>query len=265
MNPIIKKSTNLSTPYLIHMKYEHGDADLTTKETYSFHTEEEFLKVVKFFYESMNFVPNTAYGKLGTFEPIPNRANNGHKRGDKVWDDLVEIGKKYGLHEDEIYEYISGDAHYHNGYACLDGIKGSIDGNEIVFVFKQALETNLVTLPNIGDIIKINVNQIPGLGDQIFGGKHSDYLPNNGIRDFYEKTFDAKVLDCGINFHHDYDNKYYYSYEHFSYILLVEATEDVLNDGSKIRKGVMQIDGYDPEFERKFNKNKYDDLNYYEI
>jgi hypothetical protein len=39
----------------------------------------------------------------------------------------------------------------------------------------------------------------------------------------------------------------------------------VLNDGRKTRKLVLGMNGYDPEFEVKFNKGKYDDLNFYEI
>ena len=253
------------TPFKIQVKYEHGDADLTTKECFTFSCEKDFLNAASFFYECMNFAPKTAYGNLGCFQPIPSRTNNGHRRGNQVWNDLKEIANTYDICEDDIYEYIPVDAHYNNGYAVLDGIKGSIDDNDIVFVFKQALETNKIVLPNIGDIINVNVNNITGLGSYVFGGEHSDYLPNSGVKDFYEKTFDAKVLDCAINFNHDYDNRYYHSYTHFSYLILFETTEDVLNDGRKTRKGVIQIDGYDPYFETKFDKLKYDDMNFYEI
>jgi hypothetical protein len=264
MNPRIKVNKKVS-PFKIHVKYEHGDADLTTKESFSFETEKDFQDVSAFFYECFNFVPKSAYGNLGHFQPIPDRANNGHPRSEKVWDDLVEIGKKYGLHSDSIYEYIPGDAHYNNGYAGLEGIKATVNGEEVVYVFKQALETNRIILPKIGDIIKVDVNNIPGTGPNLFGGSYKDYLPNSGIKDYYEQTFDAKVIDCVIDFLHDYDNKYYHEYTYFPYTLLLEATEDVLNDGRKTRKLVLGMNGYDPEFEVKFNKGKYDDLNFYEI
>jgi hypothetical protein len=264
MNPRIKIK-NIETPFKIHVKYEHGDADLTTKETFIYSTEKEFRKVSAFLYECFNFVPKSAYGNLGHFQPIPDRANNGHSRSNNVWVDLIEIGKKYELHEDEIYELIQEDAHYNNGYASLQGMKASVNDQEVVYVFKQALETNRITLPNIGDIIKVNVNNIPGNGPNLFGGGYKDYLPNSGIKDYYEQTFDAKVIDCVIDFLHDYDNKYYHEYTYFPYTLLLEATEDVLNDGRKTRKLVLGMNGYDPEFEVKFNKGKYDDLNFYEI
>lgn len=264
-NSRIQKQNKEKSPYEILVKYEHGDADLTTKEKFKYKNESDFVNAAQFFYECFNFVPNVAYEKLGYFYPIPADSLNGRSTEDKVWKDVVEIGKKYGIHEDEVYEYIQHDQHYHQGFADLDGIKAKVNGENRVFVFKKALETNKIVLPNIGDVLNIDVNHIPGLGKKLYD-KKDDYLPNSGAKDFLSKTFKAKVLDCVINFYHDYDNKYYTSYTHFDYVLLLETFENVLKSNPKnINKLVYSMKGYDPDFETKFNKDKYDGLNYYEI
>ena len=270
INPRITRNGKKPSPFKILVKYEHGDADLTTKESFNFSNEEDFKKVLKFFYECMNFVPNTAYGKLGHFQPIPDEANSGGDEED-VWNRLIDIGEKYDINEDALHEYIISDNKYDQGFASLDGIKVKVNNEDLVIVFMDALETNKIDLPNIGDIIKINANHISGYGKDLFGGKSIDYLPNSGSKDYISKSFDAKVLDCSINFMHKYDNEYYTSYESFHYVLLLEATQDVLkNDvrhynGTQPRKISYQMQGWDPEFETKFNKDKYDGMNYYEV
>ena len=256
----------VKSPYKIHVKYEHGDADLTTTETFKFKNEIDFVNATKFFYECFNFVPNTAYANMGYFYPIPAESLNGVSTEDEAWQKCVEIGKKYNISEDEVSQYIESDKHYHHGFADLEGIKSTINGEEKVFVFKKALETNKTELPKIGDIVTVEVNKIPGLGDKIFGGKWKDYLPNSGKKDYLVSTFKAKVVDCSINFSHDIKNKYFHSYTHFDYIILVETLDNVLkNNPDNIRKGVFSMKGYDPEFEIKFNKDKYDGMNYFEI
>ena len=106
----------------------------------------------------------------------------------------------------------------------------------------------------------------PTSEDLQYGGEWYDYYPNSGIEDYTKQTFEAKVLDCSIDFHHDMENDYYTTYTYFSYVLLLESLEDVLKDNpNKINKLVYTINGYDPEFEKKFDKGKYDDMNYYEI
>lgn len=264
LNPRLISKKN--KPYEILIKYEHGDADAITREVFSFEEEEEFINVIKFFYECMNFTPNVAYGKLGTFHPIPAEANNGRSSKENVWRKITEIGTKHNLHEDSLYEYIKRDVHYHDGYADIDGIKIRINGEDKVLVFLDALETNKIILPNIGDILNINPNNISGYGPSIFGGTYKDYLPNSGKKDYIVDSFDAKVIDCSINFMHKYENQYYTSYTGFHYVLLLEALEDVLKDNVYCALNLTsEKHGWDPNFEEKFNKEKYDDMNYYEI
>jgi hypothetical protein len=257
----------IESPYKIHVEYEHGDADLTTTETFKYKNETDFVNAAKFFYECFNFKPNTAYSNMGYFYPIPAESLNGVSTEDEAWEKCVEIGKKYNISENEISQYIERDKHYHHGFANLEGIKATVNGEEKVFVFKKALETNKIDLPKIGDIVTIKVNEIPGLGDKIFGGKWKDYLPNSGKKDYLVSTFKAKVLNCSINFFHDdYTNKYYHSYTYFDYIILVETLDNVLKiNTNDIRKGVFSMKGYDPDFEVKFDKDKYDGMNYFEI
>jgi len=269
-NPRLSKNKKFY-PYLIHVKYEHGDADLYTNETFKFSNEEDFKNVLKFFHECMNFVPNTGYENLGYFQPIPDQANNGESTEEKVREKLCDIGEKYNLSDGDVYDYIKSDAHYHGGFASIEGIKITINGQNKVLVFKDNLETNKIVLPKIGDIIKTNANEVNGYGKDLFGGEYTDYMPNSGPKDYLIPNFEAKVLDCSINFHHDYENEYYTSYTSFHYVLLLESTKNVLKDnishyhGKKPLKLTTEISGYDPEFESKFNKKKYDDLNYYEI
>lgn len=256
-NPRIKKKEE-ARPYQLHVKYEHGDADFRSYETFSYSDEEKFDKVVNFFYDIMNFKPKSGYGNLGHFDPLPNMVNAG---GDekKITSMLEEIGKKWGVN---YQEYVLGDNHYDQGYACIEGIKATINGQPYVFVFKKALETNKISLPNIGDMIDVNPNKIPGYGHSIFGGKHTDYLPNSA-KGFKLNKFKARVVDCAIHFNHDEENKYYTEYTGFQYILLLETDENVHASG--VKKLVYEMNGWDPEFEVKFNKEDYDGLNFYEI
>lgn len=259
-NPRIKRKE--IRPYQLHVKYEHGDADFDTFETYNFSTEDQFNNVAHFFYDIMNFKPNCAYGNLGYFYPLPDTVNAGANQ--RVVDKkLEEYANKWGVN---YQEYIIGDNHYGRGYATIDGIKATINDEPKVFVFKKALETNKISLPNIGDIVDVDANHIPGYGPVLFGGTYRDYLPNSGYKDYSIPKFKAKVLDCAIDFYHDEDNKHYTEYTHFNYILLLEAIEDVLKPShNQVRKLSYQMPGWDPEFETKFNKDKYDGLNYYEV
>ena len=262
-NPRIKKRS--PSPYQLHVKYSHGDADFDSFETFNFQDKSKFDNVSHFFYDIMNFKPNCAAGNLGYFYPLPDMVNSGTKQS-VIDDRLNKIAQKWGV--GDLYEYVISDDHYNSGYASIEGVKCTIDGQPKAFVFKEAIETNRVSLPNIGDIISVTPDNIPGYGPSIFGGTWGDYLPNSGSKDYKVDAFKAKVLDCSINFYHDdEDNEYYMNYTDFHYILLLETNEDVLKHplSGKITKLVLQISGYDPEFESKFKKEKYDGLNYYEI
>lgn len=263
-NSRIKKGK--TPPYVIEVKYEHGDADLDTKDSFACKDEAEFRRKLEFLFECMNFVPNTAYGNLGYFYPIPADANNGRSNEEKVWKKCCDIGEKYGLNEDEVSEFIKSDNHYRNGFADIEGVRIVINGQNKVIVYKKALETNKVSLPNIGDIIEVDCNEINGYGKEIWGGSHYDYLPNSGPgKDFNCRKFKAKVIDCSIGFDNDYKNEYFNSYEYFKYVILSEALEPVSNSGKDVRKVTTEMDGWDKDFESKFNKDKYDGLNYYEL
>jgi len=261
-NPRIKRREE--SPYQLHVKYEHGDADFDTFETFSFTEQDKFDRVVHFFYDIMNFKPKSGYGNIGYFDPLPDMINAGANEKE-INDRIEKIAKIWNVDWDT---YIIGDNHYDQGYAGIEGVKATINGGPKVFVFKKALETNKISLPKIGDSINVSADNIPGYGSMMFGGNWSDYLPNSGKKDYQIFDFKARVLDCGIHFHHDEDNKYYTEYTSFQYILLLETEEDVLKPEHKLsgtKKMVYQIHGWDPDFETKFNKEKYDGLNYYEV
>ena len=192
MNPRIKKEPKHKKAFELHVKYEHGDADLTTKETFSFTNEEDFINACKFFYECLNFIPNSGYEKLGYYQSIPAEANNGRSTEKKVLERVINIGKKYGIEDGIVEEYIQRDNHYHNGYADLEGIKSTINGQNKVLVFKEGLETNRISLPNIGDVMTVNPDHINGCGKDIFGGDYIDYMPNSGVKDFLVKNFEYR-------------------------------------------------------------------------
>ena len=49
-------------PYELEVKYEHGDADFTTKEKFSFKTEEKMREVLAALLTVRNFTPGKGHG-----------------------------------------------------------------------------------------------------------------------------------------------------------------------------------------------------------
>tara|TARA_R110000772_G_scaffold2410_1_gene8357 strand:- start:63434 stop:64294 length:861 start_codon:yes stop_codon:yes gene_type:complete len=265
LNPRLK-SKQKSYRYQIHVKFEHGDADIDTEETYNFEDEKEFKNIVKFYYEILNYTPSIGNTRrpMGWFNQIPAMFNSGGNE-QEVEKRLVKIAEKYGISEDDIYEYCPGDQRYDYGYAKIEGIKGTIDGDPVVFVWGDSLSSNKIKLPKLGDTYKADTNLISGYGPSVFGGTYEDYLPNNN-KGYTSQNFEGTVIDCAIQFSGGNDNnQYFHSYNYFDYVLLIEASPEVTGITTGATKFTMGMKGYDPDFETKFNKDQFDGLNFYYI
>lgn len=245
----IDNFNKFSNKYIINVKYEHADG--VVKVNYSYSSIGEFDRVCNFFYEIMNFVPGVGYGSLGYFEPI---TNNNYGNSDRIFD----ICRKWDVSSDH---YLIMDREYNDVYADIDGVKCMVDGDPKVFVFTEAFKYNIISLPKVGDYIDVSVDSISG--HNLFGGDSLDYLPNSG-KDYLVDSFKARVLDCKIHFYHDKLNRYYHSYCYFEYVILLECSE-VVSSVSSATRLTTSVYGYDPEYEVKFSKERYDGLNYYEV
>lgn len=235
--------------YKIKVKYEHGDADFNTEETYKFKTEEDMLKILDFLYKIRNFKSKRAYNNLGYYYPLT--GNDGNPSPKTLFDE--DTWDKYSY-------YISSDKKYDRGYASIESVKLKINDEKYIILDVLAAETNIIDLPNLNDIVEIDVNHINGYGDTVFGDD-KEYLPNSGIKDYNKQTFKAKVIDCKIIF-----NKYMYNGIYsFDYIILCETDEKVLiNNNNNITLCTIEMHGWDKNFDKKYNKNEFDNLNIYQ-
>jgi len=230
-------------PYQLKVKYSHGDADLDTTETYKFKTEESMRDVLDALIKVRNFIPGKGYGKQGYYQPITE--NDGGKI--KVMD----------LIEDRYQDYIQRDEKYDQGYASIEGIALKINNEPYIILDKKAAETNIIELPNPGNIIPSHANHIAGYGSKF--DKKIKYLPNRGPKDYEKVTFESKVIDCMID-----ESEYMkWGITSFPYILLYETDEKVLKSGEDIYRWTNMIYGWDKNFGQKFNKDEFDDLRIY--
>lgn len=232
-------------PYSIIVEYGHGDADFETKETYSFSTEEEMRDVLKFLIKVRNFIPNSGWGNLGYYEPLT--GNDGND-GPEKFNDF----RKY-------QEYISTDKYYHGGYASINGIQLRINNKPYLLLDSAAANTNLISLPNIGDILTLSPDKnIDGYGKTAYG-KENKYLPNSGKKDYIVESFPAKVIDCVIG----EDDWMEDGMGYLQYILLLETDQKVLKSGEEIYLATTSIWGWDKDFGKKYGKDEFDDLEMY--
>lgn len=233
-------------PYIISVKYEHGDADFNTKRKFEFKTKEELNKVLDFLIKVRNFIPGEGFGNLGYYKPVT--GNDGGKEVNDLFDE--DTFDKYEY-------YLEHDRKYNQGYASIEGISLKINNEPHIILDKKAAETNLIDLPKPGDIITFIPDHISGYGD-IFD-ENEEYLPNSGKKDYIKDNFKAKVIDCKIS----EDDYMKWGITNFHYITLYETDEKVLKSGEEIYKFTSYVYGWDKNFGKKFNKDEFDDLRIY--
>lgn len=141
--------------YVIKLKFEHGDADVTTYETIALNKgEEEKLKLyLDFLFAVRNFEPNGAYENLGYYYPI------------REEDKLEQIAKKFWPDSKYPIDAASGliiyDAKY-SGFAKLEDITLHVNKQKRVLMDMDARTTNIITLPAIDSEFNIDMGHIKG-------------------------------------------------------------------------------------------------------
>lgn len=115
---------------------------------------------------------------------------------------LKKIDGKYG---NRFSDMIPNDNHYRSGAytPSVDSIHVEIGGVVHNIVWKNAIKTNLINLPKIGDEITVSIGHINGasLGPIVFGGKLDDYFDYDDF-DHKEMNVDKGEYDtirCFVN------------------------------------------------------------------
>ena len=258
--------------YRVFIEWEHGDADLTTHEYYDFKSEDDMDEFLHFIYDLRMFVPNSAYENQGHFQ-------DGHYQRIEKWTNQINL--KY---KNKFSSMIPSDEHYRtNDYRPkIESIHVEIAGVPQNIVWKDAIKTNIISLPNIGDELVVSVGHINGgtLGPEVFGGKPDDYFDYEDFEhtemNVGEGEYDnikVTVIDCVISddsyrgyeqIKYVWDNisdseiekdKYmtYHDFITFGYYVLCTFGPKTFN-----KKIVTEIHGYDPKYETKFHRGMND-------
>jgi len=240
-----KQKQDDDKPYKIKVTYEHG-SDFNTVKIFSFETEEQMREILKLLIKVRNFIPNAGWENLGYYEPI----TKDEKLSEIIDEDTID--KITGW-------YIQRDKYYKDRYAVIEGISVKINDENYVLFDSVAAETDIIDLPKPGDMITVDAEEdISGYGPSIFD-KDKEYLPNSGIKDYIKPSFEVKIVDCKIS-EFDYMKD---GIEYFQYIILFETEEKVLESGEDIYYGTINFSGWDKNFGKKYNKDKFDDLRIY--
>jgi hypothetical protein len=232
--------------FKVCIKWAHGDDDFFTDKIYYFSTEEMMRKYLDFIFDVRKFIPNRGYKNLGYFE-------DGYHEGKGEW--VRKIAEK---HNPEFIDYMEIDGSGPSDhYANIEDIYVKIGNKRKFIVWSEALNTNIISLPEKGSIIDTNSGQICGHGKYTFGGKTSDYLYHWDLKKIYDEKKEGKytpmkleILDIKIA---NYSN-YIKDYDAFKYEVLCKIPEGLVTT---------EIDGYDPDFEKKYNKEKWDGMSLY--
>jgi hypothetical protein len=147
--------------YVIVLKMMHGDADFYTYPKCEFRDGglESFEEHLNFFFKVRNFGSNTAYENLGYYYPIKERKQ------------LLELAEKYltgyPSSSDALADLIEEDKRYRNSesYAEIEEIQVWIDGIRREVLDMDARNTNLISLPKIGDQFVCSMGHLRGTGD----------------------------------------------------------------------------------------------------
>lgn len=232
--------------FQVCVKWMHGDADFYTDRVYYFSTEEMMRKYLDFIFDVRKFKPHEGYKNVGYFE-------DGYHQGVATW--VKEIADKHNPPNFIDYMEIDGSGMSEH-YASVEKIYVKIGGKKKYIVWSKALETNIISLPEKGSIIDTNSGQICGHGKETFGGKTSDYLYHWDLKKIYDEKvgeytpMKLEIIDIKIANYNGHDN----DYQAFKYEVLCKIPEGIVTT---------EIDGYDPDFEKKYNKEKWDGLGLY--
>lgn len=243
----------------VHIEWEHGDADTNITEKYKFNSKEELDTFLCFMYELQK--PYQTTNKFWAFQ-------DGHYERENSYVD--ELQKKYNY---KFEGYVPSDIHYTQYRPSVNSIHIRINNKKHYIVWVDLLEKpeHKISLPTIGTETTLDTGHICGygkaLGQKIIRENVIHQTLNESPEGEYPNTryvnFKATLVDCEIDYHSV--SEYNFSYNYFHYILLYKITDERLI--GKIDNGyvVSKTVGFDPNFESKFNKNKYDGLSEYEI
>ena len=283
----LKRFNESKEHYYVVIEWEHGDADRNSIDKYPFKDEESMIEFLNFIYDIRKFVPNGAWANAGHFE-------DGHYQRERKW--IKSIDAKYG---NKFSQFVPNDRHYKSSdYSpAVNNIWVEVNDQPLNIIWNKALQTNLLTLPKIGDTIETTTGNIAYYGPSLWGKNKSMYLD---YEDFAHKDETIKKTwlsdTTGVSYEHDHvenyskinllvtdckiENSYqtherinadykngkeiirdkyttYHDYTSFSYILLCKFHNKYLTISED------KFVGFDPNFENKFHYPNYCTQDYF--
>ena len=225
----MKKSVSKHTKfYKLVVKFMHGDADGYTEITHEFDEEIELRHILNFYFEVRNFTKDTAYKNLGRYYPF--NGDGSDKKGIK----LQALADKYNL---ELGEYIDRDHSYSDCFCPIENITLYIDnGNtEIDILDMKACNTNIISLPKIGDDALVDIDYIPGGNVEGYELSYCNYFKSKKLQKLNCQI--VNIILAPVQY-----TEFYLTYQ---IIYKVETGEYIYTE----------INGFDPNF--KFDKNEF--------
>lgn len=142
--------------FKIKLKFEHGDADLTTYETIHIEQsgEEELSKTLDFLFAVRNFCPKDGYEKMGYYRPLRDL--------DDITNIVATIWPDEKYPSDVAQDIIKRDEHYSNNRACLEDIELYVNGQKRLLMDMNARKTNVFKLPALESEFTTDMGHING-------------------------------------------------------------------------------------------------------
>lgn len=200
----------------VYIKWEHGDADTIIKESYIVDDLHDFLN---FIFELRGWKPNAGWENLGHF--IDGHEYRTTKHIDKM---CAKYGGRYR-------DMIPDDIHFSNYRPAINAIWIKEGNKRKHIVWGRCLVENVITLPQIGEVLQVSTGKISGYGTQAYGLKQSETICFNGLdklglayrgksrKDY--NTLEAKVVDIKINLNKENLKLYKTDFKTFHYVALM--------------------------------------------
>jgi len=247
----------------VHIEWEHGDADANTDEKYSFKSTDDMDAFLRFIYDLRSpILTNGSWGKdYWHFQ-------DGHYQTLDSW--VNEIDAKHG---GKFGYLLPRDIYASNHIPTVNHIHVRIRNKKHYIVWLDLLHKseNIISLSDIGTESELSTGNICGY-EELFGIKnpvrdhHLDDIVGKPTGKFPNTVYPkikVKLFDCKIDF--GSVSKYNFDYNSFQYKLLYLITDERLMGKLHSEHCLSGMNGFDPDFEKKFSHGKYDGLSYYEI